>query len=428
MPKPRIDRATSAHVLRRVGFGAPREAVDAATERGLDATLEELFARRAGHAAPEAVQRDLDAALATQDLVKLQARWMALILDDAAPLVERVTLMWHGHFATSDAKLGRVRLMHRQNQLFREQGLGDFRALLHAVAKDPAMLLWLDGNQNKVGRPNENFAREVMELFALGVNGGYTEGDIKEAARAFSGWSVEGSEYAFHAEEHDRGEKTLFGRGGVFTGEEALERVLAHPACPRWVARRLLTTFCVPDPTAAQCEEWGRVLVEREWRIDATLERLLRSDLFLGPLARRSRIAGPVELVANVALSLRAKVAPIDAMRAAAIMGQVLFMPPSVKGWDGGRTWIHPGTWLARHNHLMELILAGDAFDARRAYGADLDQAHVVERVGATLLPDGLDDTLRAVLEDTAKRAGSPVGAARDATALLLTAPEFHLY
>lgn len=424
MPTRTIDRATMAHVLRRVGFGAAREAVDVARERGLDATLEGLFARRAH---PEELTRGVDALLSLQDLVKLQAYWMALILGDAAPLLERVVLMWHGHFATSDAKLGDVRLMYRQNQLFRDMGLGDFRQLLHAVAKDPAMLLWLDGNQNKVGRPNENFAREVMELFALGVDGGYTEADIKEAARAFSGWSVDRRAYVFHAADHDQREKTLFGRGGVFTGEDALERVLAHPACPRWVARRLLTTFCVPDPTPALCAEWGRVLVECDWRIDATLGRLFQSDLFLGPESRRSRIAGPVELVANVALALRAKVTPLDAMRAAGVMGQVLFMPPTVKGWDGGRAWIHPGTWLARHNHLMELILTGEAFDARRAYGADLDQEHVVERAAATLMPDGLDDTLRGVLEDTARRSGSAASAARDVTALIVTSPEFHL-
>lgn len=417
------DRATMAHVLRRVGFGAAREDVDAGLARGLGATLEDLLARRSH---PAELTRGVDALLSLQDLGKLQSYWMALILGDAAPLLERTVLMWHGHFATSDTKLRDARLMHRQNQLFRDLGLGDFRQLLHAVARDPAMLLWLDGDQNKVGRPNENFAREVLELFALGVDAGYGERDVAEAARAFSGWSVDRREFVFRAEEHDAGDKVLFGRGGVSSGEDALERILAHPACPRWVARRLLVTFCIPQPSRALCEEWGRVLVANEWRIDSTLAQLCQSELFLGPESRRSRITGPVELIANVALTLRARVPASAAMRAAGEMGQSLFMPPTVKGWDGGRAWINPGTWLARHNHVMELVLTGDTFDARRAYGADLQQSTVVARVIDTLLPDGVDARLGAALEDAARRGNDTEDAARDVTALVLTAPEFH--
>jgi uncharacterized protein (DUF1800 family) len=266
-----------------------------------------------------------------------------------------------------------------------------------------------------------------MELFALGVDAGYGERDIAEAARAFSGWGVDRRELVFRAQEHDAGEKVLFGRGGVFTGEDALERILAHSACPSWVARRLLVTFCVPEPSRALCEEWGRALVAHDWRIDSTLAQLFQSELFLGPASRRSRIAGPIELVANVTLTLRAKVSPNAAVRAAGDMGQVLFVPPTVKGWDGGRAWIHPGTWLARHNYSMELILTGDAFDAHRAYGADLQQSAVVARVCDTLLPDGVDGNLGAVLEDAAQRVSDAAAAARDVTALVLTAPEFQL-
>jgi uncharacterized protein (DUF1800 family) len=424
------ERATMAHVLRRVGFGASREDVDVGLARGLETTVADLLARRAH---PEELTRGIDALLSLQDLTKLQAPGMALILGNAAPLLERTTLMWHGHFATSDTKLGDARLMQRQNQLFRELGLGDFRALLHAVARDPAMLLWLDGDQNKVGRPNENFAREVMELFTLGVDAGYSERDVAEAARAFSGAGVDRREFVFRPREHDAGEKVLFGRGGVFTGEDTLERLLAHPACPRWVARRLLTTFCVPEPARELCEAWGRALVAHDWRIDRTLAELFQSELFLGPTSRRSRIAGPVELVANVSITLRTSVSPSAAMRAAGDMGQLLFVPPTVKGWDGGRAWIHPGTWLARHNFLMELVLDSDTFDARRAYGDDVAQADIVARVIDTLLPDGVDAGFGAALENAARRvsetsnASNDSEAARDVTALVLTAPEFQL-
>lgn len=415
--------ADASHLLRRVGFGASRETVAAAVEAGFEATLEEVESRRSHDRAltGPAVEKMLSVGAITS----LQARWMALILEDGAPLLERVTLMWHGHFATSNAKVGDVRLMHRQNELLRRKGLGDFRELLHAVAKDPAMLVWLDGNQNKVGAPNENFAREVFELFGLGIGGGYTEQDIKEAARAFSGWSVVGREFVFRRENHDAGEKRLFGRGGVSSGEDAVDRVLAHPECPRWVARRLLTTFVLPEPDRGLVERWGSVLVEEDWHVGRTLQRLFRDPIFRGPEARRSRIAGPVELVALVALATRAEIAPLDAVRAAGVMGQSLFMPPTVKGWDGGRAWIDPGTWLARHNWLSDFALA-KGLDARRAFGS-VRRSEAVDAVTSVLLPDGADVEMLGLLADAAKGARSPEQALQRVAAAVFLSPEFHL-
>lgn len=418
------DRAAAAHLLRRAGFGAPREALDAAVEQGFAATLEDLEGRRAHDPALTDPAR-LDKLLSLGDITALQSRWMALILGDGAPLLERVVLMWHGHFATSNAKVGDVRLMHRQNELLRTQGLGDFRALLHAMAKDPAMLVWLDGNQNRVGAPNENFAREVLELFGLGIGAGYGEDDIQEAARAFSGWSVERRAFVFRPEHHDAGEKVLFGRGGVFTGEDAVERVLDHPECPRWIARRLLETFALPAPSRELVVRWGAVLVEEDWHVGRTLARLLRDPLFLGPAARRSRIAGPVELVAHVLLTTRAEVPPLDAVRAAAVMGQSLFMPPSVKGWDGGRAWIDAGTWLARHNWLSDFALA-EGLDAARAFGPATRRT-AVEAVTSVLLPDGVPDEMRALLEGATSGAHSDGHALQRVAAAVLLSPEFHL-
>lgn len=416
--------AAASHLLRRVGFGAAPERLERAVREGFDATLEEVAGRR-DHDPALTDQRALETLLSTGDLTSLQSRWMLLILQDGAPLLERVTLMWHGHFATSNAKVGDVRLMHRQNETLRRLGLGDFRELMHAMSKDPAMLLWLDGSQNKVGSPNENFAREVMELFGLGIGGGYTEADIKEAARAFSGWSVKGRKFVFNEKDHDRGEKTLFGEGGVRSGEEAIDRVLAHPGCPNWIARRLITTFVTPEPDGGFVERYGRALVQEDWHIGRTLMRLLRSPEFKDPAHRRNRIASPVELVAGAVLSTKAKVSPLDAVRAAGVMGQTLFMPPSVKGWDGGRTWIDPGTWLARHNWLTEFALA-KGLDGEVAFGAP-KRAEVVDTVASVLMPDGIGDELRAQLESAARTAHSDGHAAHKVAALILTAPEYHL-
>lgn len=417
------DISAAAHVCRRIGFGASPEALERAVDVGFEQTVAELESRRSHD--PALTGKSVEKLLSLGNLTSLQSRWMALILGDGAPLLERVTLMWHGHFATSNSKVGDVRLMHRQNELFRRHGLGDFRELFHLAAKDPAMLIWLDGNQNRVGSPNENFAREVMELFGLGIGGGYTESDIKEAARAFSGWSVVGRKFVFRKEHHDSREKTIFGRGGVSTGEEAIDRVLEHPECSNWIARRLLSTFVAHEPARSDVERFGQVLRDEGWNIGRTLSRIFRDPIFMDPGTRRSRIASPVELVALVALSTKSELAPLDAVRAAGVMGQTLFMPPTVKGWDGGRSWIDPGTWVARHNMLTDFALA-KGLDGELAFGK-VKRGEAVDAVLAVLLPEGVEPEMRKALEAAAASAHSDGHAVHKVAALVLTSPEYHL-
>ncbi|MDA1267261.1 MAG: DUF1800 domain-containing protein [Planctomycetota bacterium] len=416
------DRATAAHVYRRVGFGATRATLEQAT--GIDAVLSDLLERRQHDSL---LTRGVDKLMALEEIEQLQAWWMSLILRDRAPLVERVALMWHDHFATSHDKVGDVRLMHGQVQLFREQGLGDFRELMHAVGKDPAMLVWLDGNANRKGHPNENFAREVLELFGLGI-GNYTERDIREAARGLSGWGVKGRQFVFRGQYHDEGLKDVLGSRGNFSGEDVIDLVLAHPACARHVARKLLEEFAVPTPTDEQVTTWSEVLVGQDWNIERTLEQLLRSELFLGPTSRRARISGPVEMLAITLINLGGSraVAPRKLARAATEMGQALYRPPSVKGWDGGRAWIHAGTWLARHNHLTDLAREhGDEFDFTS--GISESATEMPDLVLAQLLPDGASDELVALARRAAEEADEHREALRRIVALVLTAPEYHL-
>jgi uncharacterized protein (DUF1800 family) len=339
---------------------------------------------------------------------------MALILADGAPLRERVTLMWHDHFATSNEKVDDVRLMYAQNQLFRDHGLGDFRALLHAIAKDPAMLLWLDGNANRRGHPNENFAREVLELFALGI-GNYSEHDVLEAARCFTGWGVQGRGFTLRTNDHDAGVKELFGRHGSLTGEDAIDAVLDHPACTRWVARKLLEEFVAPVPEPTWIAEVAQELVDRDWSIEATLRTILNSTLFFGPEARRSRIAGPVEFVAIAVHVLGARVSPTRASTWAAEMGQSLLRPPSVKGWPGMRQWINAGTWIARHNAMT--VLVRDLVDPNAALGLPCERAETAAYVVDLLLPD-VDEPAKGHVVDSIERACS--GSASEAEALRL--------
>ena len=418
--------AAVQHLFRRAGFGATPEELEQALSDGLEATLERLFSDRA---APE-LRETIRPVLAAGELELLQAWWMALILEGGAPLRERMTLLWHDHFATSNDKVDDVRLMHAQNELFRAMGLGDFRLLLKAVGRDAAMLRWLDGDTNRRGHPNENFARELMELFALGI-GNYSEHDVREAARAFSGWSIEGRAAKFRPEEHDDGAKTLFGRTGPFDMDEALELVLEQPACPRHVARVILEGFVAPDPCEESIAEMARVLAEADWNVERALRTLLVSQLFFGPSARRARIAGPVELVAVAARSLGARISPRLAARWTSRMGQALFRPPSVKGWDGGQAWIHAGAWIARHNALVELVRAGEGVTKEADLGQLLGLAEDEElsaRAIERLLPDGAGPGFTSALRRAPRSAGSDDDARRLVAVLVLTSPEFQLF
>ena len=418
--------SAAGQLLRRAGFGARPDELTRALNEGPARTLERLSE------APADLDESLGgihALLGVGKLEHLQAWWMSLITGEGVPLVERATLMWHDHFATSNDKVDDVRMMHAQNETLREHALGDFRELLRRLAKDPAMLVWLDGDANKRGNPNENFAREVMELFAHGI-GNYTEHDLQEAARAFTGWGTLGRSFAFSPDHHDRAEKTLFGQRGSFDGEQALELVLEHPACPAHVARRLLATFVDDQPELEVIDELAAVLVERDWNIGATLEVLLSSELFFAPRQRRGRITGPVEIVAMTARTLGRQVSPKRMALAAEHMGQSLFRPPSVKGWDSGRGWINAGTWLARHNELAGYVLdsSGRPRDGiEELFPSELRSLAPAERVLRTLFPDGVAPDYARVLQRAADAASSEAHALAEVTALALSSPEYHL-
>ena len=233
-------RSAATHLLWRTGFGASADEIQQATQDGLDKTLDRLLAppvETAEFGKADALLRQ--AAFDSGSIADLKAWWLHRMTASANPLVEKLTLLWHNHFATSNAKVDSVPLMAAQNDLLRRESLGNFRPVLHGIAKDVAMLVWLDSNSNRKRHPNENFSREVMELFSLGV-GNYSEHDIQEAARAFTGWHVRNGEFWFNAIQHDTGEKVVFTKRGNFDGGDVIELCLEHPACPRFLAFKLL--------------------------------------------------------------------------------------------------------------------------------------------------------------------------------------------
>jgi len=418
------DRAAAAHLLRRAGFGGDPRSIDTALEAGPDGALHALRTP-GGH--DERLRVGVQAMLGTRNIVPLQSWWMALILADGDPLRERATLMWHDHFATSNDKVDDVRLMHAQNERLREHALGDFRELLRAMLRDPALIVWLDGNANRKGQPNENLARELLELFALGI-GNYGESDVLEAARALTGWGTRGRSFHFRREHHDAGSKTVLGTTGDFDGDSLLDVVLAHPACARHVADKLLDTFVACPVGDDVRDALARVLVEREWSVGETLDVLLRSRLFYSESARRSRIAAPVEFVASTALALGAHVVPQQAARVAERLGQSLFHPPSVEGWKGGRAWIDAGTWIARHNAVCE-ALEGDAarIDFEALLGGASEPSEVAGAALERFLPDGWSNEYERALTAGLEQAPDIAARRRAAIQLILTSPEAQL-
>jgi uncharacterized protein (DUF1800 family) len=302
----------------------------------------------------------------------LRAWWVREMLNTPSPLTERMTLFWHTHFTSGQDKVQYPQLMARQNQLLREHALGNFGELLHDVAKDPAMLLYLDGASNRKGKPNENFAREVMELFTLG-EGHYTQCDVADAARAYTGWSLDPDTqaYAWHANQHDDGEKTVLGRTGRFDGDQVLDILLARPETATFVTTKLWREFISATPDPVRIEPMATQFRASGYEIRVALRSLLLSDAFWRDDNRGILVKSPVEFVIG---TLRAfdvgydDTAPFAAQMRA--LGQNLFYPPNVKGWPGGTAWINSSTLLARKQFVERLFRATEGESAARANGA----------------------------------------------------------
>ncbi len=278
------------------------------------------------------------------------------MLDTPRPLQERMALFWHNHFATSTGKVHQSALVSRQIDIFRKLGLGSFRDLLQAVTRDAAMLLWLDGSHNKRGHPNENYAREVMELFTLGI-GHYTEKDVQELARAMTGFQVLDESVEFFKAAFDDGEKTILGQRGKFNDESAIDLLLKQSAAPRHIAHKLLKEFVHPQPMAEHVEHYAQRLVDHRWEIKPVLKEILTSRLFFSDYAWRAKIKSPCELVIGSMLALASQRDTLAARDAMNNMGQTLLAPPSVKGWDGEDVWINANTVLQRYNFALDLVL-----------------------------------------------------------------------
>lgn len=290
----------------------------------------------------------------------LRGWWLREMVTTPSPLSERMTLFWHNHFVSAQPKVRYTQLMYRQNVLLRQHALGRFDELLHAVAKDPAMLIYLDSATNRRGSPNENFAREVMELFTLG-EGKYSEADIKHAARAFTGWSIDldSGDYLFRRLLHDAGEKTVFGSTGTFDGDAVLDIILAQPASAEFIVRKLWREFVSPQPDEARVKTIAAQFRAGGWNIAQPVRALLLQPEVIRRDEDNALVKSPAELVVGLVRQSGGELTqPVAAAVALAGMGQNLFSPPNVRGWPGGDAWINTHTLLAR-KQFLERALGG---------------------------------------------------------------------
>ena len=348
----------AAHLLRRAAFGGATTEIDTAMSFGMNGAVDALLHPER----PDLAFADFPDVASLYDRkidrnAVAQMWWLDRMLRTQHPLAEKIAFLWHGHFATSLRKVP-APLVIAQIDMFRQLGLGNFRTLLLAVAKDPAMLVWLDNRANNKAHPNENFAREVMELFALGL-GNYTEDDVRDAARAFTGWTLDAKQnFIFQPKQHDDGPKTFLGATGNLTGEDVIATIVRQPIHQRFICRKLLEFFVYSDPEPDLIDALSQTYALSGYNIARTVATIFRSNVFYSPRAYRAIPKSPVEFVIGLLRFMEVTEVPKDTPSWLARMGQDLLAPPSVKGWDGGPTWINTSTMLARFNYVNRIVRA----------------------------------------------------------------------
>ncbi len=375
------------HLLRRAGFGFSPTELAYYKSLGYEGAVKELLN-------PEQVSNSqLDDAIARQrfdftNLDDLKRWWIYRMAFTRKPLEEKMTLFWHGHFATSNRKVGNAYTMYQQNALMRKYALKNFGDLLLAMSEDPAMIIWLDNQQNHKGKPNENYAREVMELFSVGI-GHYTEPDIKEAARAFTGWETKANAFFFNASQHDSGDKIFLGERGNFNGNDIVD-ILAHkPATANFLARKLCKFFVSDNPSEEMIKKIAHTYKPNDTNVKKMLAAIFTHPDFFTAKAYHAKIKSPAELVIGTIKSLQVQKLDATLPSQMSRMGQNLFEPPSVKGWDGGTSWISTNTVMERFNFAARITQ--EKFDAIEAY---ITPAALVKQQGLT----NPDDTINYFL------------------------------
>ena len=388
LPVSRWNEQTAAHLLNRAGFGGTPEEIEALRHKGLSLAVRDLVevSPEASNlpapawARPKNIQNLRQSARATDDpskkkeklrelrmmegeqIIDLRRWWLERMMHGPAPLLEKMTLFWHGHFATSIEKVKDAYWMWLQNDTLRRNAFGSFAALTKKMSRDPAMMIYLDLQQSRQEHPNENWARELMELFTVGI-GNYSEQDIRESAQAFTGYRLDltTQQFRFAPFQQDRANKTFMGRTGALSGDDIIDTLVRQPACARFIGRKLWRFFVEDDPAPEIVETVAERLRAHNFEIRPVIGELFTSAEFYSDRVMRAQIKSPIQFVVQTSKLLEAPLpGPIVVQNGMRQMGQILFAPPNVKGWDGGKSWISTSTLLFRYNFANYLI-NGDA-------------------------------------------------------------------
>ena len=432
--------ALMAHLMRRAGFGASRDELERCVEQGYEATIEELLDTSNPNNMPDDIIRRYHAEQSElRDLAGSAAYWMYRMISTESPLEEKMALFWHGLFATGYTKLNQARSQLNQVEMFRRNGLGAFDRLLLEISRDPAMLVWLDNQDNHGDAINENYGRELLELFSMGI-GNYTEDDIKECARAFTGWTLGNAEYmsvraykdsiwpysriAWHfdyrEEDHDDGEKTFLGETGNFNGEDIIQIIAKQDATADFICTRLFQFFAADEVSqqGQRCiDAMKETYFESGYQINSVLRTLFNSEYFKSNEARFSRVKGPVEMVVGAIRTAGSHQTPELGIERVSnnmlYMGQGLLQPPTVEGWHEGMEWIDSGSLVERVNfaakELSDVNSPGiRAIIDRLAATGDgvLSPEQFADGCVDLLGPIDVADDTRSVLVDFASRQG----------------------
>ncbi len=367
--------ARIAHLLRRAGFGATRSEIDRAVAQGYETTVEELLHPESQ---PDLEIEDLIRRYHTDQnslmlLESSQGYWLYRIINSRRPLEEKMALFWHGLFATAYGKLNHAKAVVNQTHTFRRHGLGKFSDILLELSRDPAMIFWLDNKDNHKGAPNENYGRELLELFSMGI-GNYTEDDVKAAARSFTGWTIDNTEYMsirasrdsfwpygridwqfiYREDDHDDSEKTFLGHTGTFNGQEIIDIIIRQPATAHYIAGKLYNFFVSDRPDEDAIGILADEFIRTEGDIRAVMRCLFLSDFFSDRSARLGRVKSPAELVGGTARLAGSHRTPEWTICNLALdvnfMGQEILNPPTVEGWHTGMEWIDTGNLVERIN------------------------------------------------------------------------------
>lgn len=431
------DARRVALLHRRAAFCAPQATIEAALSQSPTEVIAGLLAAEGDALSKlekfEAESKTLaNAVMASGDAKQLATWWLHRMLNSPQPLLEKLTLFWHGHFATGAEKVIDVELMLQQNQLLRQHAIGDFKAMVHGISKDPAMLIYLDSVTNRKAHANENFARELMELFCLG-EGNYTEQDVQELARCFTGWEIRRKQFRFNSYQHDNETKSLLGKP-INSGEEAIDQVLASKDLPYFITSKLFRFFVCDEPTPSKelLEPLARRFSEDNLSLPGLVQTILGSRLMLSNWSLGRKVRSPVELSIGLLRTLEGTTNLYQLTDRLREVGQAVFFPPNVKGWDGGRAWINSSTLVGRANLVHQLIrdqntrfAGGDLADFFQAHsGGKLDK--FIDWFSDAFLAVPVAETLRSELSNKLDSKSSQQKAL-ELLSILAAIPQFQL-